>query len=46
MDTGELCHGYKSGRNFQVLATSWVMLDLLSMLCSAAGLRAESLAVK
>lgn len=40
MGTGELCHGCKNGRNFQVLAL--VMLDLLSVLCSAAGLKGES----
>lgn len=45
MDTGELCHGFKKGRSFQVLATvqekSMVMLGVLSMLCPAAGLRNE-----
>lgn len=40
MGTGELCHGCKNGRKFQVLAL--VMLGLLSVLCSAAGLRGQS----
>lgn len=40
MDTGEPCHGSKNGRSFEVLAL--VMLGLLSVLCSAAGLGGES----
>lgn len=44
MDTGRLYHGYKNGKSFQILATvqevkGMGMLGLLSMLCSAAGLR-------